>query len=600
MTSSSSDGHSIDSNDDLARHQVNRLEAPTPQSSNPNEKSSSPPSIKLGKQVPLKDRRGLLSKLVITPEYEDAREYPNSIKYLIVTIVGLAAISGPMGTSIMLPAIDDITINLNTQVSVVNLSVGVYLLALGIFPLWWSALSERNGRRSIYLVSFTMFLGFSIGTSLAPNIAGLIILRVFQGGCSASVQAVGAGTISDLYEPHQRGRALGWYYLGPLMGPFLAPIIGGVVGEVWGWRATQWVLVIVSGCNVLLILFFLPETLRKSDNIQVLKDFINENVSNDGHVQIDDDTLSRIASITPNSIREEEENDEPILDFVMPSISRLTTNRSTYSQKIKQKTLGRDLRKLMKKSIREGETSDRSWETFKTSAYDVCIRPLHSLVLLLYPPVLLVISYSGICFAVIYFFNLTITNEYSLEPYRFNQIIVGLLYIPNSVTYILASIIGGRWIDHLLRKYALSHNGELAPESRLSWNVVLAVALMPPACLIFGWTLDYGLHWAIPLIGTALFGFASMLLIGATVTYLVDTLPGKGATGIALNNLIRQILAAIASFVVKPLLNAIGPGILFSILMGITTVCSIALIYVKRNGDHFREKYDLSKLYEKL
>lgn len=73
-----------------------------------------------------------------------------------------------------------------------------------------------------------------------------------------------------------------------------------------------------------------------------------------------------------------------------------------------------------------------------------------------------------------------------------------------------------------------------------------------------------------------------MLVIGATVTYLVDTLPGKGATGVALNNLIRQILAAIATFIVEPLLRAIGPGILFSILAGILIVATLILVYLKR------------------
>lgn len=570
---------SIDS--DSAEHQVNPLHDTSPQSSI--QEKDSPK----GKRVPLAERRGILAKVVLIPEFEDAREYPSSIKRLIVMIIAFAAITGPMGSSIMLPAIDDITTSLHTQVSVVNVSVGVYLLALGIFPLWWSALSERNGRRSIYLVSFTMFFAFSIGTSLAPNIIGLIVLRVFQGGCSASVQAVGAGTISDLYEPHQRGRAMGWYYLGPLMGPFLAPIIGGAVGQVWGWRATQWILVIVSGCNVLLILFCLPETLRKNDNLGNLKKLMNQK-----EAEADDDVLSRAASTYSQDI--DNDNDTPVVDSVMPSLSRLTTNRSSYSQRIKQEALDDEIKKFATR------TSSESWAHFRTTLYDVCIRPMHSVVLLSYPPVFLVISYSGICFAVIYFFNLTITNEYSIDPYNFNEIIIGLLYIPNSITYILASILGGRWTDHLLKKYALTHNGELAPESRISWNVALAVALFPPACLIFGWTLDYGLHWAIPLIGTAIFGFASMLLIGATVTYLVDTLPGKGATGIALNNLIRQILAAIASFVVQPLLKALGPGILFSILMGITTLASVVLIYVKRNGNYFRENYDLSKLYDKL
>jgi hypothetical protein len=33
--------------------------------------------------------------------------------------------------------------------------------------------------------------------------------------------SLGAGTISDIYEPHERGRAFSWYTCGPLLGPAL-------------------------------------------------------------------------------------------------------------------------------------------------------------------------------------------------------------------------------------------------------------------------------------------------------------------------------------------------------------------------------------------
>jgi MFS family permease len=75
----------------------------------------------------------------------------------------------------------------------------------------------------------------------------LIATRLFAGGAAASVQAVGAGTIADIWETRERGRAMGMFYLGPLCGPLLAPIIGGVLGQAWDWRATQWALVIYGG-----------------------------------------------------------------------------------------------------------------------------------------------------------------------------------------------------------------------------------------------------------------------------------------------------------------------------------------------------------------
>lgn len=576
-------------------------------------------------RVSIKERRGLFSRIAILPEYGEPRDYPPHIKHIIVFIVAFAAICGPMGTSIMLPAIDDIVEDLNTQVSIVNISVGIYLLALGIVPLWWSAFSETYGRRNIYIISFTLFVGFSTGCALSPNIAALIIFRVLTGGCSASVQAVGAGTIGDLYIQDERGAAMGWYYLGPLMGPFLAPILGGAVAQAWGWRATQWVLVIASGIADLLIIFALPETLRKEDSLANIRKLLaqqvaDERLSEDNEEKDDTNPMSRqpsldlVQSVISHASRRsrnsrsdhlspEDDNPDILLneqgvgDSIMPSLSRLTTNRSNYSKRINRETLEHEISKTISQISAPKMTRNQK---IKHEMYEHLIRPMHSVVLLTYPPVLLVIVYSAICFALIYFFNMCITYEYSREPYSFNSVIVGLLYIPNSVTYVIASIIGGRWNDHLLRKYAETHNGELRPESRISWNLFTAVLLYPPACLIFGWALDKGVHWVVPLIGTSIFGFASMLVIGATVTYLVDTLPGKGATGVALNNLIRQVLAAIATFVVEPLIRALGTGVLFCILMGIITVASVTLVYLKKRGDSLRQRYDLSKYYDKL
>ena len=50
------------------------------------------------------------------------------------------------------------------------------------------------GRRTIYIITFTLFLIFSILSAVSVNIAMLVVMRILSGGASASVQAVGAGT----------------------------------------------------------------------------------------------------------------------------------------------------------------------------------------------------------------------------------------------------------------------------------------------------------------------------------------------------------------------------------------------------------------------
>ena len=112
---------------------------------------------------------------------------------------------------------------LNTTPTITNLSVAFYMLSMSIFPLWWSSFSETLGRRTIYVVSFSLFLLWNILSALSKNIAMLVIMRILGGGAAASVQAVGAGTMADIWEPRERGKAMGIFYLGPLMGYVRAP-----------------------------------------------------------------------------------------------------------------------------------------------------------------------------------------------------------------------------------------------------------------------------------------------------------------------------------------------------------------------------------------
>lgn len=97
----------------------------------------------------------------------------------------------------------------HTTETITNLTVALYMLSMSIFPLWWSAFSETLGRRTIYLVSFTLFVVFSILSAVSTSISMLIVMRILGGGAAASVQSVGAGTIADLWEPFERGKAMG-------------------------------------------------------------------------------------------------------------------------------------------------------------------------------------------------------------------------------------------------------------------------------------------------------------------------------------------------------------------------------------------------------
>jgi multidrug resistance protein len=200
-------------------------------------------------------------------EVQNPYDYSNKLKWFVTFIVAFAAAAAPMGSTIFFrkslydtlkgggvarlsanayaaASLGRVAVDLDSSPTITNLSVALYMLSMAIFPLWWSAFSEVFGRRTIYLLSFILFILFSIFSAVAKSIAMLVVMRMLSGGAAASVQAVGAGTIADVWEPKERGRAMGIFYLGPLCGPLFAPIIGGALAQRWNWRTTLWFLVI--------------------------------------------------------------------------------------------------------------------------------------------------------------------------------------------------------------------------------------------------------------------------------------------------------------------------------------------------------------------
>ena len=149
---------------------------------------------------------------------------------------------------------------MHTTVSVVNLSIAFGSLSVAITPLWWSYIAELYGRRLVYILSF-LFLGiFSILAAISPNIGMFIAMRLIANASSASLQAVSADTISDLFETQERGKAMGAFMLGRMLGPMFAPIIGGALTMHWSWRSTQWFMVIYSWAVFAVMVLFMPET----------------------------------------------------------------------------------------------------------------------------------------------------------------------------------------------------------------------------------------------------------------------------------------------------------------------------------------------------
>ena len=501
--------------------------------------------------VPRNERRGLFAFLCLTPEQVEPHNYPKHARALMVFIIAFAAMCGPMAGSIILPGMNSILDDLeggdHSHKGLVNISYGLYILSLGIFPLWWSSSSEIFGRRTIYIISFTVFVGFLIACALSTSMGMLMAFRVLSGAGAAAVQSVGAGTIGDMYIPTKRGAAVGYFYLGPLIGPLVGPLAGGAIVERWGWKGTQWFMVIIASVILVLILFLLPETLREEEIPSFQK--------------------------VPTKTNEQEKVEAPLDRVLTGTEENVPDSPAT--------------------ALQEFNIASRSRKAFL-----LLVRPLKSVKFLTYPPVLLVISYNAFCYFCLYFLNVSLESLYTGAPYNFSPVIVGLMYMPNTLGYIVSSVLSGRYSDMIVRRVKAANNGVFIPEARFAANVFMGAVMYPLALILFGWTAQYHVFWFIPLIGSFLYGMASMIIFGTCMTYLVDALPGRGSSGVAVNNLVRMILAAVSTFVSQPMQESkLGYNWLY-MLWGLLGLCMIVLLFaIRKWGNKWRTEANFNNLY---
>ncbi|KAG0223735.1 hypothetical protein BGW41_005383 [Actinomortierella wolfii] len=198
------------------------------------------------------------------PVIGDPRENLSRIrKGVILAIIAQAGCLGGFSSTIYFPSLVQISKDLNASQTAINASVSLFILAMGIAPVFWATLSEAYKiRRVLYFVSVAIFLGASIGGGFATTAGALIAARCFQAVGSSGSSILGAATVADIYIPTEQGTSMGLMFLGQFLGPVLGPPVGGALAQAFGWQWTFFFMAILSAIILIEIFFWLPETYR--------------------------------------------------------------------------------------------------------------------------------------------------------------------------------------------------------------------------------------------------------------------------------------------------------------------------------------------------
>lgn len=193
-------------------------------------------------------------------------EVPDSVKrtrtYALV-ILTLAYTSSYLDRTIIGAVAEHIKKDLmlsDTQLGLLTgFAFALFYASLGI-PI--AVLSDRMNRRNIVAAAVTVWSVMTVFCGLASNYAQLVLARIGVGIGEAGSSPQSHSMIADMYAPHERSRALGFYALGVYLGGMLGFLIGAPLAESWGWRSVFFVAGLPGLIIAALIYFTINEPKR--------------------------------------------------------------------------------------------------------------------------------------------------------------------------------------------------------------------------------------------------------------------------------------------------------------------------------------------------
>ncbi|OQV03964.1 hypothetical protein CLAIMM_08927 [Cladophialophora immunda] len=455
-------------------------------------------------------------------------------KAVIILVATLGGSFSPFSTFIYFPAIDTISHALGVSVSDVNLTITTYMIFQGISPSFTSAIADDYGRRPAYVIGFTVYLAANLGLALNKTYAGLLVLRCVQSAGSSGLVTLMQGTIADIVTSAERGKYIAITSLAGILAPSLAPIIGGVLAQRLGWHSVFWFLLILGGVYFVPLALFFPETCRS--------------VVGDGSI-------------------------EP------PKWNRCLTNLSRQRKKVSDGENGSEQGTGLDDKPEKEKASPRrrKWDVFG------------SLTIVGDPETAILLLYMGIIYAGFYVVSTSLTVQFH-NIYGLSSTLQGLLFIPQVVGTILATITNTRLLDRNFKKYALKaglevdrkKQGDLSkmPIERARLEIGMPFfAFGAVFIIIYGWLLEQRVNIAGPIIMLGAIGYTTMVGFNTISVLIIDLHRKRAATASAASNLVRCLLGAGASAVANPMIEAMGNGWTLT-LVGLVELVTLPLLVV--------------------
>ena len=163
--------------------------------------------------------------------------------------------------NVALPSIQE---DLGASLSSLEWAVNAYTLSFGVLLVTGGRFGDIFGRRRMFLLGVTIFALSSATAGLAQDTAMLIVSRVVQGVGGALMMPATLSIVTNAFEPHERGKAIGTWAGVSALALAIGPVVGGLLTEHVSWRAIFYLNIPVAIGAIAATLFAVRESRDES------------------------------------------------------------------------------------------------------------------------------------------------------------------------------------------------------------------------------------------------------------------------------------------------------------------------------------------------
>ena len=202
-----------------------------------------------------------------TQQAEKPRTHP---AWLIIISLSIPMFMASLDNLVVTNALPVIRADLGATLEELTWTVNAYTLTFASCILMSSALADRFGRRSVFLLGVFIFTASSAWCGISDNIGALITARTLQGIGGSAVMPLSLALLSTSVPERLRATAIGIWGGVAGLGVALGPFIGGAVVEGMNWHAIFWINVPFGLLCIPLVWITIPESRGRPEPLDFL------------------------------------------------------------------------------------------------------------------------------------------------------------------------------------------------------------------------------------------------------------------------------------------------------------------------------------------